>query len=180
MTAGQVQGTRLGGAVGLSTVLLLATVLSAASARPPETLPRPEPAVRGFETPTGMAGGSSSGSGTVHGRVAVSALTIEVTLSQRAARAGQPVQVRATLVNRSSATVTNLVVHLSAAPAAVSFRPAASRLVRRLTPGTTEVKTWIACAPAPGTYAISAHVEFAGTRVAGVPAQLIVAEAGTC
>jgi hypothetical protein len=122
----------------------------------------------------------SSGQGVVNGRVSVSALTLELELSQLAARAGQPVRAEVTLENETDGPVGTVTVSLHGPLASVVIRPGGDRVVRQLAAGASETVSWLVCAPAAGTYTLMARVSVHGATITSAPRLLTVTRTGTC
>jgi hypothetical protein len=117
--------------------------------------------------------------GIVAGRVTVSPIAIVIELSQRAARAGQPVQVRATLTNVSLQTV-DAVVEIHADPADLDVRPSAPRSVGKLPAGASQSVTWIACGRHPATYTLVAKAWIDTVVLTSTPVPLVITSTGAC
>jgi hypothetical protein len=182
--AGRTWLARKGGGVVVAIAVGLAVAVSGATAGPsgrPDTSAPSVGAARADAAANSPASGADSGgSGVVQARVAVSSITLAVALSQRAARAGQPVRIDVRLVNRSAATLQGLVVTLVVDPDGLSVRPGGPRLIRRLGPGAEEAISWIACGRNAGTYSITVEAVVGDARVRSASAPLTITSSGTC
>jgi hypothetical protein len=173
MTPRRLRGAR--GSVGLALALLLGPALVVAAAPPGgQDLGVAAAPWAGLASSTG----ADSNAGTVAGQVSVSALTLQVELSQVVVRAGKSVQVRAIVANESTASVADVRLTIRADPSGLVFRPADARVIRRIAPGRTDSITWSACGQTVGTYSLVVTAAVAGVLVASRPQQLTITAAG--
>ena len=181
MTRRRVRGAR--GSLGLGLALLLGPALALAGA--PSGGQDPWLAARPTEAPhqgtvAAPPAGSGSSASSVAGRVSVSAVTVQLELSQLVVRAGKSIQVRATLANESTVGVADVRLTIRADPSGITFRPAESRTVRRIAPGRTDTVSWSACGATVGTYAFVMTADVAGVLVTSRPQLLSITAGKAC
>jgi hypothetical protein len=170
---------RGGGVLVALLALGLALVAESVAKRPPAPTPLPLPSTAPWPSAAVPLPGSF-GHGVVSGRVAISALTLDLQLSQRAARAGQPVRAEARLENQTDALVETVTVSLHGPLASFVVSPGGDRVIRQLAAGALETVSWIVCAPTAGIYTLVARATVHGARITSAPRLLSVTRTGTC
>lgn len=114
--------------------------------------------------------------GTIDGRVLVSQIAVDLTVSPATIRIGDLATAQATVENLGPEAAGRISVRLRV-PAGLLVRGRQPQTIRGLGPGTSGSATWSLCGRAPGRYLVFAEATF-GTIVIDSPARLVTVVPG--